>query len=74
MSVNILTKPRLYVQRELQRDSAYLLPLRLFIGIGWVRASLEKFITPGWPNGSALVEFFHQQLAAGQVVFPFYAT
>ena len=72
MSVNILAKPRLYVQREIQQDSAYLLPLRLFIGIGWIRACLEKFITAGWPNGTSLVEFFNQQLSGGQVVFPFY--
>ena len=60
------------IKQELSRQSVYLLPLRLFIGLGWIRASLEKFITAGWYDGSALTGFFDQQLSGGHVVFPLY--
>ncbi|MEZ4660636.1 MAG: hypothetical protein R2911_24030 [Caldilineaceae bacterium] len=49
-----------------------MLPLRLFIGIGWIRAGLEKAISPGWPTGHDLTAFFQQQLSSGHVVYPFY--
>lgn len=60
------------VLRELVKPNAYLLPLRLFIGIGWIRASLEKVIEPGWTDGAALREFLREQMANGEIVFPFY--
>ena len=60
------------VRQDLQKPSAYLLPIRLFIGIGWIRASLEKFTTSGWPQGIVLKNFLHQHLSSGSVVFPFY--
>ena len=56
----------------LRSENAYLLPLRFFIGIGWIRAGLEKLIEPAWLDGSALVEFLRYQLAGNLVVFPFY--
>jgi thiosulfate dehydrogenase (quinone) large subunit len=49
-----------------------LLPLRIFIGLGWIRASLEKVAQPDWFNGVALSEFLSAQVSEGQVVFPFY--
>ncbi len=61
-----------YVQRELQHEGAYLLPLRLFIGLGWMRASLEKMIEPEWHTGEALLRFFEGQIASGDIYFPFY--
>jgi thiosulfate dehydrogenase [quinone] large subunit len=61
-----------WLQRQLKSEAAILLPLRLFIGIGWIRAGLEKLIDPGWPAGFALAQFFHEQMASGTVVFPFY--
>ena len=61
-----------YLVRELQKDSAYLFPLRLFIGVGWIRASLEKFIEAGWHDGSSLMAFFDQQITGNRVAFPFY--
>jgi thiosulfate dehydrogenase (quinone) large subunit len=61
-----------YIEQELHKESVYLVPLRLFIGVGWIRASLEKLVSGSWMNGSALKEFFNQQLASGLVVFPFY--
>ncbi len=68
----MLVKVKDYLIGEFQRDSAYLFPLRLFIGIGWVRAGLEKLIEAGWHDGSSLVAFFNQQVTGGHVSFPFY--
>jgi thiosulfate dehydrogenase [quinone] large subunit len=61
-----------WLHTQLLSDSAYLIPLRLFIGIGWVRAGLEKFMDAGWPQGTALVDFFNQHSSSSIVVFPFY--
>lgn len=72
MMTQVLTAPIQFVRNELQKDNVYLLPLRLFIGIGWIRASLEKIITPEWLNGTELTKFFYQQLSGGEVVFPYY--
>jgi thiosulfate dehydrogenase [quinone] large subunit len=72
MSAVTLVKVREYLINEVQRDNAYLFPLRLFIGIGWVRASLEKLIEAGWNDGSSLVAFFNQQVSGNHVYFPFY--
>ncbi|MFN8439679.1 MAG: hypothetical protein U0175_02865 [Caldilineaceae bacterium] len=60
------------VDQELSGPAIYLLPLRLFIGIGWIRAGMEKVISPGWPTGHDLSLFFQRQLASGHVVYPFY--
>ena len=72
MSAVTLVKVKDYLIGEFQRDNAYLFPLRLFIGIGWVRAGLEKLIEAGWQDGSSLVAFFNQQVSGGHVSFPFY--
>jgi uncharacterized membrane protein YphA (DoxX/SURF4 family) len=72
MSGFTLQPTRRWLQRQLKSEAAILLPLRLFIGIGWIRAGLEKLIDPGWPAGFALAQFFHEQMASGTVVFPFY--
>jgi hypothetical protein len=31
-----------FIKQELSKKGAYLLPLRLFIGMGWLRAFAEK--------------------------------
>ena len=72
MNTVTLANVKIFLMGEFQRDSAYLFPLRLFIGIGWVRAGLEKYIDANWQNGSALVTFFNQQVSGGHVSFPFY--
>ena len=35
-----------FFKKELCKEGAYLLPLRLFIGMGWLRASAEKIVDP----------------------------
>jgi thiosulfate dehydrogenase [quinone] large subunit len=57
-----------YVLREVQRDTVWLVPLRVFIGVGWLRAGAEKLVNPAWFDGSALRAFLEVQ--APQAVFP----
>lgn len=57
---------------ELQQEGAYLWPMRLFIGLGWGRAALEKAIDSSWVSGETLTSFFFKQLESGEVIFPFY--
>ena len=59
---------------ELAKERAYLLPLRLFIGLGWIRAAVAKLIDPGWYDGSELTSFLESQLAWSEEAFPFYGT
>jgi uncharacterized membrane protein YphA (DoxX/SURF4 family) len=39
----------------------FLLPLRVFLAAGWIRAGVEKLIDPGWWNGDSLRGFLHAQ-------------
>jgi thiosulfate dehydrogenase [quinone] large subunit len=57
---------------ELRKPTAYLLPVRIFIAAGWLRASAEKMVDPGWRTGEALTVFFIEQLANNQAPFGFY--
>ena len=52
-----------------RRQASYLLPLRLFIGLGWLRAGLEKFIDPMWHSGYNLQQFFEEQIVTEQIPF-----
>ena len=61
-----------FILRSLRQDKLYLFPLRLFIGIGWLRAGLEKWPESGWHDGSSLAYFLETHAAEGQIVFPFY--
>lgn len=63
-----------YLETELHKGNALLLPLRLFIGLGWLRAGVEKIIDPLWRSGDKLTTFFQAQLGADAVYFPFYET
>jgi thiosulfate dehydrogenase [quinone] large subunit len=63
---------RTAVEEGLQKPTIYLLPLRLFIGLGWMRACAEKLSEPGWYNGSSLTAFLQGHLHDGLVAFPFY--
>lgn len=57
---------------ELARSAAVLVPLRLFMGVGWLRTFFEKVGDDNWWNGSAVVAFLDDQVTNGLVVFPFY--
>ena len=72
MLSKLVKKMIFWIQRELKRENAYLLPLRIFIGTGWIRASLEKATNPGWFDGTNLSGFLKEHLNSGAVVFPFY--
>ncbi len=61
-----------WMRGELVRDGAYLVPLRLFIGIGWLRAFAEKVAEPGWMDGTQLSGFLLGQVRDGRVRFPLY--
>ena len=47
---------------------AHLVPLRVFIGIGWLRAWLEKATDGAWYNGDAVRAFVARQVADGAVL------
>ncbi len=49
-----------FLKRELCKEGAYLLPLRLFIGLGWLRAFAEKVADPDWLGGVALAAFLQE--------------
>lgn len=76
LSAPSLDRLRLWtlLETELLKANAYLLPLRLFIGLGWLRAGVEKLLDPLWRAGDKLLVFFHAQVAADAVPFPFYET
>ena len=55
-----------------QNQAQYLVPLRLFIGLGWLRAAMEKLLDSHWRDGSKLLGFFETQIANDHVPFPAY--
>ncbi len=61
-----------YIAQALQQEGAFLLPLRLFIGIGWFRAGLEKWLNPGWHDGSSLASFLNAHVQNGLIEFSGY--
>lgn len=61
-----------WLTKEVQKHHAILLPVRLFIGLGWLRSSVEKLVDPEWSSGAALHQFFAERIADGDVAFPFY--
>lgn len=60
------------LRNDLHSERIWLLPVRAFIGLGWLRAGAEKLVDPGWLSGESLSAFLAEQRAEGQVVFPFY--
>jgi uncharacterized membrane protein YphA (DoxX/SURF4 family) len=61
-----------HLRSELGSDRIYLLPLRVFIGVGWLRAFTEKAIDPGWRSVGGVEQFLQHQLTTAQIVFPAY--
>ena len=58
--------------QELSSSGSFLLPLRLFIGLGWFRGSLSKLLTPSWHSGEGLKLFLIEHLESGSILFPAY--
>ncbi len=72
MKRRVLSQAGRFVYHELLRENAYLLILRLFMGVGWIRTCVEKLPEAGWWDGTALSIFLQGQISTGKVVFPFY--
>jgi thiosulfate dehydrogenase (quinone) large subunit len=62
------------VRHEALKDGMYLVPVRAFIGIGWLRAFAEKITEPGWRDGTSLAMFLEHQVQTGMVAFAPYQT
>lgn len=66
-------QPRLLVaalRREALRPYSYLVPLRWFIGIGWLRSAAEKLFDPAWHSGEVLRDFLGSEAVLGAASFP----
>ncbi len=48
-----------------------LLPFTLFLGLGWIRAGVEKAIDPSWWTGAALTDWLLVHRATAISIFPF---
>ncbi|MEX0667819.1 MAG: hypothetical protein WD313_05765, partial [Acidimicrobiia bacterium] len=72
MPESVVVRAKRSVVKELRDPAAFLFPLRLFIGIGWLRAFAEKVITAEWFDGRAMGAFLDSQLAEDAVAFPSY--
>jgi thiosulfate dehydrogenase [quinone] large subunit len=57
---------------HLRGDAVILVPLRLFIGVGWLRAGVEKLVAPEWYGGDGVREFIRAHIENGQAPFPAY--
>lgn len=55
--------------RDVRSPLSFVIVLRLFIGVGWIRAGAGKLFSPTWLNGSEVADFINDQLAAGAVVY-----
>ncbi len=60
------------LRQAASQEGAYLMPLRLFIGLGWLRAGAEKIVDQGWRDGASLAAFLNHHLSSGDVSFPWY--
>ena len=63
-----------HVLTALSSDRVYLVPLRAFIGISWLRSFTGKAMEPGWRDGTSLSGFLNYHLESGQIAFPAYQT
>jgi thiosulfate dehydrogenase (quinone) large subunit len=61
-----------HLRGEARKDGAYLVPLRIFIGLGWLRAFAEKAIDPDWRNGTYLSTYLNDRLREGSIALPPY--
>ena len=57
------------IKEDILKNTVFLLPLRLFIGLGWIRAGTEKIVSEQWISGEILNNYFIGQLLAGVSIF-----
>ena len=69
---SLFARVRRLAIRELRHSGVFMFPLRLFIGIGWLRAFAEKVISAGWFDGQAVGSFLDSKTAGEGVAFPVY--
>ena len=62
-----------FVMAELRTNGAVLVPLRLFIGVGWLRAGVAKAVDADWYDGTALAAFISERLPQVTQTFPWYS-
>jgi thiosulfate dehydrogenase [quinone] large subunit len=72
LPVRLARRVTTVIRHETGKEGIYLVPLRAFIGIGWIRAFAEKATDPNWAGGGTLTDFLDSHLAADQMPFPFY--
>ncbi|MGH2615731.1 MAG: hypothetical protein ACRDJC_10865 [Thermomicrobiales bacterium] len=60
------------LRQAARQEGIYPVPVRVFIGIGWLRAFAEKAVELGWRDGTRLASFLERQLEGGTIVFPPY--
>ena len=59
-------------QEEFKKEGSYLVPLRIFLGMGWLRAFSEKISDTGWTgSGEKLSMILNQKIELG-ISFDFY--
>jgi len=58
------------LRRDMLRANAYLVPIRWFIGVGWLRSALEKLFDPAWHEGDVLRTFLATEGERGALAFP----
>jgi thiosulfate dehydrogenase (quinone) large subunit len=58
------------LRRDTLHANAYLLPVRWFIGIGWLRSAVEKLLDPAWHDGDVLLTFLATEGERGALAFP----
>lgn len=61
-----------HVRSEARQSGIALVPVRVFIGIGWLRAAAEKAVAPNWLHGTGVSNFLNTQLAGRHIAFPPY--
>src|SRR5262245_680925 len=61
-----------HLRQEAGRDRSYLVPLRMFIGLGWLRAFAEKATEPGWRDGTSLSSYLNDRVLGGDIPLPPY--
>ncbi len=58
------------LRRDTLRGNAYLVPIRWFIGVGWLRSAAEKLFDPAWHEGDVLLTFLATEGERGALAFP----